>query len=125
MRRRAKEDVSKLPRWVQRRIEVLELNLASAQRDALAATVPGASNTNLHDFGGEGPHLVGLPPFSRVRFGTERAWIEVRLVDPVKEPRSSFRPEHNGCMIEVHSGTGSISVHPNVSNSICITEEDR
>lgn len=51
-------DVTKLPRWAQQRIEVLERNLAAAQAKLDAG--PGASNTYLHAWTDTG-ESVGTP----------------------------------------------------------------
>lgn len=116
--------MTKLPQWAQRRIEVLEQNAVASEARAMHATTPGLSNTMIHEYSGAPNSMIGLPPFSRIRFGDDDSWIEVHLCDPKARDASKVTDEGEA-VIEVYSGTGRVSVHPNVSNSVLVKVESR
>jgi hypothetical protein len=125
-RRRAVEDVSRLPLWAQRRLAALEQNLLAAREEALAATTPGASNTTVHDYVDIGS-FRGLPPFSRIRFGTEEEWIEafVKKEERTWVAAGDAKPPKEGLVVELYSGTGNLIVRPCVANVVYVKQERR
>jgi hypothetical protein len=100
------QDITRLPKWAQDRIRLLEANLRSAQRDLDAMTGdPANTDTLLWNYQNE----KGLPRHANIRFRTGPKgadYIDARLDDI------------EGCVV-IHGGD-RLAIVPSASNVIKI-----
>lgn len=110
MRRRADEDWTKLPKWAQSRLRVLEANYESL-RERLAAMDAGQTDTWME----RSQEKIHLPQGVAITFRTRHGEIQCRVLG---------ESEMNGeaGVLYVNSG-GRIVIRPQVSNAIDLTVE--
>jgi len=110
MAKAPQQDISKLPKWAQRRIEMLEANIAHYKEKAYAAARGDAGSPIVISQYGEGDD-IGLPE-ETIRFFPDpkdrRHYIDVR-----RQPYG----------VEVRSNP-LLGIRPTSSNAVLLTLED-
>ncbi len=84
---RMDHDVSRLPKWAQDRIRVLEIDKARWKQSA-QQVADGESNVYLRDYTGDGEFRRALPQNSHVIFVVEDGSIEVGFRDGTLDVRT-------------------------------------